>query len=309
MSLHAVDSYELAIGSKGNVIQAAIEACIVGLDRSNIGSAQLLNNHFIDVVDQVDVRRAFLVVGQHDCAVTTHEHTPNRTRKIEFSTFITSQIQAGRCSHITGQLWLRVVGKLIIRSDIAVNLQQGNNISCLVGLNYNIASRFCDQLPPLAFNALRRIITQCFIALSLNGDGVGARIQVFKHKHAVVVLVGGVTCHFLTTLVQDDRGAIDGCPLVHRRGIVIVQVMNQMLMQVLDGTHDVSLALGGESEVLTNTTSDADTLLMAIVHIQRTVTSGLIGVEIAFHQEAGGTMLENTQITGIGYAGIRIDTG
>ena len=80
-------------------------------------------------------------------------------------------------------------------------------------------------------------------------------------------------------------------------------------MHVLDSTHDIALVIGSETEVLTNTTGNADTLLMAIVHIQGTVTRRLIGVEITLNQEAGGTMFEHAQIAGISDTGIGVNTG
>ena len=80
-------------------------------------------------------------------------------------------------------------------------------------------------------------------------------------------------------------------------------------MDILHGTHDVTLVVGGEAEVLTDTASDADTLLVAVVHIQGTVTCGLIGMEIALNQEAGSTVFQYAKIADVSDTGIGVNTG
>ena len=77
-------------------------------------------------------------------------------------------------------------------------------------------------------------------------------------------------------------------------------------MNVLDGTHDVALVVGSETEVLTDTAGDADAFLMAIVNIQRTVACRLVGVEIALNQEARNAMLQYAQVAGVSDTGVGI---
>ena len=252
--------------------------------------------------------RSVLGIGQHNSAVTTHEHALDGAHEVILGALVTGQIKLGRSGYVTGQLGLGIVLIQVSRDLIVSGLEHGNGIGRLVGLYHKLSGSGIDEFTPLAVNGLGGVLAQGLEALGLNAQGVGAGIQVLKHEHTVVVLVGGVACHFLTVLVQDDNSAVDGIPLVHRRCIVIVQVVNQVLVNILHGTHDITLVVGGETEVLTDTASDADTLLMAIVDIQRTVACGLIGVEITLNQEARCTMFQHAQITGVSNTGIRVDT-
>ena len=111
----------------------------------------------------------------------------------------------------------------------------------------------------------------------------------------------------MAVLVQDNNSPVDGSPLIHGSGIVVVEIVNEMGVNILHSTHDIALALGIETKVLTDTASDADTLLVAIINIQCTVAGRLIGVEIALHQEARSTMFQDAQITGVSDTGIGID--
>ena len=151
------------------------------------------------------------------------------------------------------------------------------------------------------------IVTQGLVTLGFNSQGISTGIQILEHEHTIVVVVGGIAAYLLTVLVQDNHCSVEGSPLVHSTGIVVVQIVNKVILDILNGTHDVTLAFGRQTEVFSDTASDTDTLLMAIVHVQGTVAGRLIGVEVTFNQEAGSTMFQHAQITGIGNTCIWID--
>ena len=255
------------------------------------------------------MRCALLVVGQHNGAVAAHEHTLDGACKVIGGAIVAGEFQFDRGFHITGQFGLGIILEQVGRYLIVYGLQQGNSIACLVGLNNDLTGGCRDKFLPLVVNSGLGIFSQGFITFGFNGQRVVARFYVLKHEHTVVILIGGVTSYFLSFLVQDDHGTVDGSPLVHRGGVILIQVVDQVFMHVLDRSHDVALVLRREAEILAYTTGNADALLMAVVAVQSTVACRLIGVEITLNQETGSTMLEHTQVTFVSYACVWVNTG
>ena len=159
MGLNTVDTHELAVGSEGDVIQAAVEASVVGLCRSNIDNTQFLHNLLADVVDQIDVRCPVCSIGQHNGAVATHKHALDDTIEVVFSALVAGEFEAGRSSHISGQLRLGIVFIHICRRLVLVCFKQGNDIGRLVGLNSNVARCRGNEFLPLAVNRVFSVFT------------------------------------------------------------------------------------------------------------------------------------------------------
>ena len=252
---------------------------------------------------------AILGIGEHNGAVTTHKHTLDSALKLILGAFVAGQVELLGSTHVTGQFRLGIVLVQILGNHIVHCFQHGHCIGRLVGLDHKLACCLADEFFPLAIDSGGSVFAQGLVTLSLNSQGVGAGLQVLKHKHTIVQLVGVVCRNGLAVLEQGNNGAIDGCPLVHRACIVLVQVVDQMGMNILDGTHDVALIIWCQAKVLAYTAGDADTFLVAVVHVQRTVACWLIGVEVTLNQEAGSSMLQYTQVAGVGNAGVGIDTG
>ena len=216
LGLNAVGAHELTVGGEGNVIQAAVEAGIVRLGRSDTVDAQFLHNHLVNIVNQIDVRCTVFGIGQHEGAVATHEHALHGSVKFKVGAQVTGKVELGGCGHITGQLRLGIVLVQVGWSLVIGTFEQSNGIGRLVGLDNDVAGCLVDELFPLAVNGFGGKVTQRLKALGLNSKGIGAGIQILEHEYTIIVIIGRVTCHFLTVLVQDNNGAIDGIPLVHR---------------------------------------------------------------------------------------------
>ena len=308
MGLYAVDTHELVVGSEGDIVQAAVETGIVGLNGGDTLDAQLLDDGLVNVVDQVQVRGAVLGIGEHNGAVATNQHALDGAVQLKLGAVVANQVQFVGSRHIGRQVRLGIVLEEVLGDDIVGSLQQGHLVGGLVGLDNDVAGSLADPLLPLAVNGGRGVFAQRLVALGLNRQRISAGLKVLKHEHAVVIFIGRVACHFLAVLAQDDYSTVDRSPLVHGACIVVVQVVDEMVVDILHGTHDVALVVGGETKVLTDTAGDADTFLMAIVDIQRTVACRLIGMEITLNQEARSAMLEHTQVAGVSDTCIGIHT-
>ena len=93
LGLQAVGAHKLTIGCECDVIEAAIVSGVVGLCRCDAVDAQFLDNHLVDIVDQVNMRCAVSGVGQHNGAVATNEHTPDSAVKLILGASVMLEIE------------------------------------------------------------------------------------------------------------------------------------------------------------------------------------------------------------------------
>ena len=75
--------------------------------------------------------------------------------------------------------------------------------------------------------------------------------------------------------------------------------MANFVQRVFYGTYDITYSLLVCTIVIDNTTVVIQTFHVAIVLVQRTVTSWLIGVEITLREETTSTMFQYAEVTTI----------
>ena len=75
--------------------------------------------------------------------------------------------------------------------------------------------------------------------------------------------------------------------------------MNERFVLIFHSTKDITLSISVSFEIIHDTTVVTNTLLLAIVRVQRTVTSWLVGVEVTLYQETRNTMVQYAKVTGI----------
>ena len=159
LCLNAVHAHELIIGSEADIVQAAVEASVVGLGRSNAVDAEFLDNHLINIVDQVDVRRTVFGIGQDDGAVAANEHSLDGAIQFILSAIVTGQLKFLGRLNITGQFRLGIVLEHVIGNHIVNSLEHRNLVGGLVGLDDDVASSLGNPFLPLAVDGYLGVFT------------------------------------------------------------------------------------------------------------------------------------------------------
>ena len=70
-------------------------------------------------------------------------------------------------------------------------------------------------------------------------------------------------------------------------------------MLILNQSEDITFLILVSLEIINDTTILGIAFHLAIIMVQGTVTGGLVGVEVAFHQATYSTMLQYAKVTGI----------
>ena len=139
------------------------------------------------------------------------------------------------------------------------------------------------------------LIARCF---HLEGV-VGTGLKVFEHKHAVILIVGGVFCHFHAALVEGDYGIVDGQILIVRCGVGVIVSMRKDGVQILHRTHHITCVFGIPTKPCSHASGIAKAFLTAVVGIECAMACRLIGVAIAFGKKSvAGVAAKHAEVAG-----------
>ena len=131
---------------------------------------------------------------------------------------------------------------------------------------------------------------------------IAARLKILKIKDAVVVVVGDIGAHKNLALVEFDHRTVDGVVGIDTCWGIGVERVFQCVVGILHGAHDVACALGSKIPIVGTTSRQSHALLPTIIFIERTMASGMIGVEEALVDEPRRTMFEHAVIARIDLA-------
>ena len=128
-------------------------------------------------------------------------------------------------------------------------------------------------------------------------DFISAWFKRTEHICAIKFIVGGVSGNYFIALFEGDGKVVDGIELVDGGTVGLVVFLVDFLVAVAGNTIDVANFVERQAEMFSETACVADTFLMSHVVVHITRTGGLIGVEIAFNEEAHGVVFQHTEIT------------
>ena len=141
-----------------------------------------------------------------------------------------------------------------------------------------------------------------FVAVHHSIKFVSTRSEVREIEQTVVVLVNGISSDLLTSLGREgNHSAIERSVLIVGVSSILIEFVCERLVLIFHSTEDITLGLRICLEVINYTTEITDTLLLAVVLVERTVASWLVGMEVTLYKETRNTMVEYTEVTGIGF--------
>ena len=94
-----------------------------------------------------------------------------------------------------------------------------------------------------------------------------------------------------------NLGSVQRYPLIIRTGSILIKYMLHLSVHIFNGSHNIALRFRLQTEVVTDTTCQANAMLVTVILIQSTVACWLIGMEKAFKQEARCAMTEHAKVT------------
>ena len=129
-----------------------------------------------------------------------------------------------------------------------------------------------------------------------------AWLKTLEYEDTVVIVIHLVACYLYTRFLQDNLSTVTWYPLVVGLRGIGEQAVVHLVVLVLNSTYDITSSFFLSTIVIDNSAVIVKTLHVAVVLVQRTVTSWLAGVEIALREETTSTMLHYAQVTLVCFA-------
>ena len=133
------------------------------------------------------------------------------------------------------------------------------------------------------------------IAIACSRQMIRSGLQVEECEYAVVIVINRVSADGIACLIgKINSSTIERNPLVIGFRRIIKERIRHLLIHIFYGTQDIPCSIGICLEIIHDAAEVRKTFHVAVIGVESTMASRLIGMEIAFPKTTNNTMLQHT---------------